>query len=98
MSIALRTVNLKVDSLGTHERNTDKKKLETELPSPFDSKVATKLVTKAINCILKSKLHADTGLAKLEKNIIVTHTELFIKSLNFTLLQNSNSSFTGLSF
>ena len=50
------------------------------MPSPIDSKVVTELVNEAINSILKSKLYGDTGLAKLEENI-VKPTELFIKSL-----------------
>ena len=49
------------------------------MPSPIDSKVVTELVNEAINSILKSKLYRDTGLAKLEENI-VKPTELFIKS------------------
>ena len=80
MSIALRSVNLKVDSLGTQERNTLIKNQKKESPSPIDSKVVTELVNEAINSILKSKLYGDTGLAKLEENI-VKPTELFIKSL-----------------
>ena len=50
------------------------------MPSPIDSKVVTELVNEAIKSILKSKLYGDTGLAKLEENI-VKPTELFIKSL-----------------
>ena len=64
----------------TRAKHIDKKP-EKELPTPIDSKVVTELVNKAINSILKSKLYGDTGLAKLEENIIVNPTEIFIKSL-----------------
>ena len=63
----------------TRAKHIDKKP-EKQLPSPIESKVVTELVNEAINSILKSKLYGDTGLAKLEKNI-VKPTELFIKSL-----------------
>ena len=63
----------------TRAKHIDKK-TEKELPLPIDSKVITKLVNEAINSILKSTLHGDTGLVKLEGNIMKP-TELFLKSL-----------------
>ena len=81
VSVAIRSVIKSKGGLTRHTRAKHMyidKQPEKELPSPIDSKVVTKLVNEAINFIFKSKLYGDTGLAKLEENIIAKPTELFI--------------------